>query len=120
MLFQEVHYKKLVKYQKYYFIKDKFNKIISTTGEYIGKNSDNHRIFRLIGSTKKFRRNPDTWALLIVDGPFSTKIWIDPLQIKFYLKITRKVYNQKLREKFEQTALKIVLKRIINEDFEWS
>jgi hypothetical protein len=120
MLFQEVHYKKLVKYKKYYFIKDEFNKInISTSGEYLGKNIHGRRIFRLVGSTKKFRRNPEPWALEIVHGTFCTKIWINPLQIKFYLKITRKEYNEKLKEKFQETALKIVLKRLINEDFEW-
>ena len=120
MLFQQVHYKKLVKYQKYYFIKDEFNKIImSTSGEYVGKNTDNHYIFRVIGTTKKFRRNPQVWALQIIDYPFYIKMWIDPIQIKFYLKITRKEYNKKLIEKFKESALKIILKRIVNEDFEW-
>lgn len=33
-MFQEIHYEKLVKNQKYYFIKDEFNKIkISSPGE---------------------------------------------------------------------------------------
>ena len=120
MLFQEVHYKKLVKNQKYYFIKDEFNKINpSSPGEYLGKNIHNHRMFMVRGSTKKFRRNLEPWALHIVHCPFSTNIWIDATQIKIYLKITRKEYIQKIREKFEQTALKIVLKKIVNEDFEW-
>jgi hypothetical protein len=118
MLFQEIHYKKLVKYQTYYFINE-FNKIIiNMRGEYIDK-KNNQRIFKLIGSTKNFRRNPEPWVIEIIHYSFSTEIWINAKQTKFYLKISRKEYNQKLREKFEQTALKIVLKRIINEDFEW-
>lgn len=120
MLFQEVDYTKLVKYQKYYFIKDEFNKInTSSSGEYCGKNIHNHRIFTIRCSTKKFRRNPEPWLLHTVHSPFSTNIWIDAAQIKFYLKITRKDYIKKLREKFEQITLKIVLKKIVNEDFEW-
>lgn len=38
----------------------------------------------------------------------------------YYKDIPNKEYNKKLREKFEQTALKIILKRIVNEDFEWN
>ena len=36
----------------------------------------------------------------------------------FYKIITFKQYRQKLREKFQQTALRIILKKIVNEDFE--
>ena len=118
MLFQEIHYKKLVKYQTYYFINE-FNKIIiNMRGEYLGK-VNNKRIFNVIGSTKKFRKNPESWVIDIIHDSLSTEMWVRPMKTKFYLKITRKEYTQKLREKFEQTALKIVLKRIINEDFEW-
>ena len=93
-MFQEIHHEKLVKNQKYYFIKDEFNKIkISSPGEYLGKNIHNHRIFIVTGSTKKFRRNPEPWALNMIQCLFSTKIWIDATQIKFYLKITRKEYK---------------------------
>ena len=120
-MFQEVHYEKLVKHQKYYFIKDEFNKIkISTPGEYLGKNIHNHRIFVVRGSTKKFRRNPEPWALHMIQCLFSIKIWVDATQIKFYLKISRKEYKQQLIEKFKESALRIILKRIVNEDFEWN
>jgi hypothetical protein len=119
-MFKEIHYEKLVKHQKYYFIKDEFNKIkISTPGEYLGKNIHNHRIFTVTGSTKKFRRNPEPWVLDMVHHYISTKIWIDATQTKFYLKITTKEYKEKLIEKFKETALRILLKRIVNEDFEW-
>lgn len=37
----------------------------------------------------------------------------------FYKIITFKQYREKLIEKFKETALRIVLKRIVNEDFEW-
>jgi len=43
-----------------------------------------------------------------------------PIKNKIYSKITKKEYNQKLREKFEQTVLNVILKRIVNENFEWT
>ena len=119
MLFQEVHYKNLVKHQKYYFINHDNKIIMNMEGEYLGKNSYNNHKFNVIGSTKKFRKNPESWVIDIIHDSLFTEMWVRPIKTKFYSKITRKGYNQKLREKFEQTALKIVLKRIINEDFEW-
>ena len=120
MLFQEVHYKKLVKYKKYYFIEGAFNKInLSSPGEYLGKNVHNQQVFMVAGCTKKFRRNPPPWVFYMIQSLFSTKMWIDAKQIKFYLKITTKEYRQKLIEKFKESALKIILKKIVNEDFEW-
>jgi hypothetical protein len=118
MLFQEIHYKKLVKYQTYYFTNNINKIIINMRGEYIGK-VNNKRIFNVIGSTKKFRKNPEPWVIDIIHDSFFTEMWVRPMKTKFYSKITKKEYTQKLREKFEQTALKIVLKRIVNEDFEW-
>ena len=86
MFFQEVHYKNLIKWQKYYFINE-FNEIIpNMTGEYIDK-KNNQCIFKLIGSTKNFRRNPEPWVIEIIHYSLSTEIWIDAKQTKFYLKI---------------------------------
>ena len=37
----------------------------------------------------------------------------------FYKIITFKQYRQTLIEKFKESALRIILKKIVNEDFEW-
>lgn len=38
----------------------------------------------------------------------------------YYKYITNIEYKQKLRDKYDETVLKIVLKKIVNEDFEWN
>ncbi len=111
-LFQEIQSTKLIKYQEYYF-----NNTIC--GTYSGNISNELGFRNVLGITKKMHNDPPEWIVYINRGVFSTFIKID-ITKKCYLKIRRKDYKQKLREKFEQTVLKIVLKKIVNEDFEWN
>ena len=37
----------------------------------------------------------------------------------FYRYVTKDEYYMKLKEKYDQTSLDIVLKRLVNENFEW-
>ncbi len=37
----------------------------------------------------------------------------------YYKDIPNKEYRQKIKDKYDEKVLKIVLKKIINEDFEW-
>ena len=37
----------------------------------------------------------------------------------FYTDVSKEEYYHKLKEKYDQTCLKIVLKYLINDDFEW-
>ena len=37
----------------------------------------------------------------------------------YYKYITNKEYIQKIKDKYDEKVLKIVLKNIVNEDFEW-
>ncbi len=116
LLFQEVPSTKLVKYEKYYF------KYYSNTicGTYSGnKNPNEYGFCNVLGITKKNRREIPEWIIYINDGILSTYILIDFTKIKCYLKISKKDYNKKLREKYEQIVLKVILKKIVNEDFEW-
>jgi hypothetical protein len=120
MVYKEVQPSELVKGTEYYFSTDR-NFIVSgrflCTRIQIDGNDFNHLLFYPIkGNTKKRYRMPDAWLF-----QFYKNFWIiDNTKIKIYLKITRKDYKEKLREKYQQTALKIILKRIVNEDFEWN
>lgn len=120
MVYKEVQSSELVKGIEYYFNADgKFN----VSGRFlcsriiIDGNDFNHLLFHPIkGNTKKRCRSPDAWLFQLYKN-----FWIiDHTKIKIYLKITRKDYKEKLREKFQQTALRIILKKIVNEDFEWN
>ena len=37
----------------------------------------------------------------------------------FYRYVTKHEYYMKVKEKYDQTSLGIVLKRLVNENFEW-
>lgn len=118
-LFQEVHYKKLVKYEEYYFINYNNEIIMNMRCKFIGKKT-NRYAFNVVGSTKSFRRKPESYVLDIIYTWTTTKIWINLINTKIYLKINRNYYKEKLIEKFKESALRIILKRIVNEDFEWN
>lgn len=118
MVYKEVQQYKLIKGIEYYFSTDE-NFYVS--GRFLCRiqidgNDFNHLLFYPIkGNTKKRCRTPDAWLF-----QFYKKYWIiDHTKLKIYSKITRKDYKEKLREKYQQTALRIILKKIINEDFEW-
>lgn len=38
----------------------------------------------------------------------------------YYKVIPNKEYKQKIKDKYDEKVLKIVLKKIVNEDFEWN
>lgn len=37
----------------------------------------------------------------------------------YYKQIPNKIYAQKIKDKYDEKVLKVVLKKIVNEDFEW-
>ena len=78
---------------------------------FIDKKSTKSYAFNVIGSTKSFRRKPERYVLDIMHTSTTTKIWINPINTKIYLKIHKNEYKEKLREKFEQNALITILKK---------
>lgn len=38
----------------------------------------------------------------------------------YYKYIPNKIYAQKIKDKYDEKVLKVVLKKIVNEDFEWN
>jgi len=55
----------------------------------------------------------------ILDEQYKDEYEINPELEKFYRVITREEYYTKLKEKYDQTCLNIVLKRLVNDTFEW-
>lgn len=122
MVYKEVTQLDLVKGERYYFSTDGHFDKMTVVGRYYCSRIEwdgadyNQLFFHVIkGNTKKRCKTKESWGTQILNN-----FWIiNHTKIKIYLKIRRNDYKQKLREKFEQTALKIVLKKIVNEDFEW-
>lgn len=122
MVYKQVNPSDLVKGERYHFsIDGKFDRMHVVGIYYCSRiqwdGADFNQLFfyPIKGNTKKRCREKESWVTQLF------KDWwiIDHTKIKIYLKVTRKDYKQKLREMFEQTALRTVLKKIVNEDFEW-
>ena len=123
MVYKEVTPSELVKGVRYHFSTDgQFDNMTvvgiyhCTRFEWDRKDFNQLFFYPIKGNTKKRYKTKESWVTQIF------KDWwiIDHTKIKIYLKIRRKTYKEKLREMFEQTALRIVLKKIVNEDFEWN
>lgn len=46
--------------------------------------------------------------------------WNTQCNYSYYKQIPNKEYKQKIKDKYDEKVLKIVLKKIVNEDFEWN
>ena len=123
MVYKEVQPTQLIKGEKYHFSIDGHFDEMTVIGiyqcsriEWDGADYNQLFFYPIKGNTKKRSKEKESWVNQIFK-----KWWIiDHTKIKIYLKIKRKNYKEKLREIFEQTVLKIVLKKIVNEDFEWT
>ena len=122
MIYKEVQPSQLIEGEIYYFSLDGHFDNMTVVGIYYCSRIqwdgvDSNQLFfePIKGNTKKRSKQKEPWVTQIL------KHWwiIDYTKIKIYLKISRKDYKKKLIEKFKETALKIILKRIVNEDFEW-
>jgi len=123
MVYKHVDPLNLVKGEKYYFSTDGIFDNMTFVGiyhcsriEYDGRDYNQLFFYPIKGKCKKRYREKESWIT-----QFFKKWWIiDHTKIKIYLKISQKEYKKKLLEKFEETTLKIILKKIVNEDFEWT
>ena len=122
MLYMEVQPSQLIKDEIYHFSLDGHFDNMTVVGIYCcsriqwdGLDFNQHFFYPIKGNTKKRSKQKESWVTQILKN-----LWIiDCTKIKIYLKISRKDYKKKLIEKFKENALKIILKRIVNEDFEW-
>lgn len=57
----------------------------------------------------------EDFAWIITNMP----IEVDVTLLDFYRYVSKEEYYKKLKEKYDVTCLKIVLKRLINDDFSW-
>ena len=123
MVYKQVQPSELVKGEKYHFSEDGHFDKMTVVGRYHcsriqwDREDFNQLFFYPIkGNTKKRCKEKESWVTQLF------KDWwiIDHTKIKIYLKIRRKDYKEKLIEKFKQTVLIFILKKIVNEDFEWN
>uniref|UniRef100_A0A6C0D2S5 Uncharacterized protein n=1 Tax=viral metagenome TaxID=1070528 RepID=A0A6C0D2S5_9ZZZZ len=109
-MYEKVEFEKLVKGDRYFIkylnCKSKSKTKFGRFYEYYGYNSQ-LAIFRNLSRTTNFNS---------YYGESEEKFHKTSF---FYKIITFKQYRQKLIEKFKESALKIILKKIVNEDFEW-
>ena len=107
-MYEKIEYKDLIKGERYFIRYSKNNKskwIIGTFFEHYGYTNQ----LVIFGKLTKNTRGHY--------GGVTEKIHKKSL---FYKIILFKQYREQLIEKFKQTALKIVLKKIVNEYFEWN
>jgi len=106
-MYETINYEDLIKGERYFIRYSKNNKskwIIGTFFDHYGHTNQ----LVIFGKLTKNTR--------LHYGGVTEKFHKKSL---FYKIITFKQYREKLIEKFQQTALKVILKKIVNEYFEW-
>ena len=106
-MYENINYENLIKGERYFIRYSKNNKskwIIGTLFDHYGHTNQLVIFGKLTKNTRQHYGN--------ITEKFHKKSL-------FYKIITFKQYREKLIEKFQQNALKIRLKKIVNEDFEW-
>ena len=107
-MYEKVQFHQLVKGERYFirygahtkWISGKFYKYEETDGI--------HALFsslkKNVGTTWKYKGIK--WHMIASD--------------LYYKQIPNKIYAQKIKDKYDEKVLKVVLKKIVNEDFEWN
>lgn len=114
VIYKQVHGSDAIQGKSYYF--DKMFDRKTLRGHLLRrtKNALHFSLRRKIGV-----RDPEPWLLSSLQTSYTTRWIVDPRNAPLYEKIPMHYYKQKLKEKFEENVLKFILKRIVNEDFEW-
>lgn len=99
-LFEWTHYKNLKKGQTYFAIFESYE-------------------FEVVFKSYVFHRECnycDNCDAILVDN---TNSYLMDIHWQFYRVVLEKEYMAKVRDKYDQTVLNIVLKRLVNEEFIW-
>lgn len=108
-MYEKVEFHELVKGERYFIRYGAYTKwIIGKFHKY--EDTDSDGIHALFSSLKK--NIGTTWKYKGIK-------WHMESNHLYYKYVSNKVYMQKIKEKYDENALKIVLKKIVNEDFEW-
>jgi len=108
-MYEKVEFDQLVKREKYFIRYGPYTKwFIGKFHNYEHTDSDGiHAIFshvkKNVGTTWKYKG----LKMHMIDCDL------------YYKYIPNKVYAQKIKDKYDEKVLKLVLKKIVNEDFEW-
>ena len=109
-MYQKVEFNDLVRGHRYFVRYGTYNKWIS--GKLVGfENTDGDGIHAIFSSLKKKPGNG--WK-------YKGLKWRMYSYNLYYKYVSNKEYLQKIKDKYDEKILKIVLKKIVNEDFEWN
>jgi len=109
-MYQKVEINQLIKGERYFVRYGKYNKWIC--GKLFKlEYTDGDGIHAIFSSLKK---NPGNgWRYKGIK-------WCMGSNDLYYKYISNKEYLQKIKDKYDEKVLKLVLKKIVNEDFEWN
>jgi hypothetical protein len=108
-MYEKIEFNQLVKGERYFVRYGRYNKWIS--GKLFKlENTERDGIHAIFSSLKKnigsgWRYKGIKWRMDSND--------------LYYKHVPNKEYLQKIKDKYDEKVLKIVLKKIVNEDFEW-
>jgi hypothetical protein len=106
-MYEKVEFNQLVKGERYFIRYSSYKWITGKFHKY--EQTDNNGIHALF---KRMKKN-NSWM-------YKGFTWHMTEHSSYYKCITNKEYIQKLKDKYDEKVLKIILKRIVNEDFEWN
>jgi hypothetical protein len=103
-LYQKTHFDELIKGERYFIRHGHYQWV---TGKFLHYEGDeyNFAIFHNLKKNTSWQYRGIKWCLDSTD--------------LYYKIIPHEMYKNKLKDKYDAKVLKIILKRIVNEDFEW-
>jgi hypothetical protein len=106
-MYEKVDFDKLIKGERYFIRYGAFKWITGKFYQYEQTDGDGiHAMFKNMKKNSSWMYKGMNW-----------RMYSDDL---YYKHIPNKVYMQKIKDKYDEKVLKIVLKKIVNEDFEWN
>lgn len=107
-MYQKVDFDKLIKGEKYFI---RYGKHQWITGKFYKYTYDDYEINAIFENLKKNKGG--NWR-------FKQMKWFMSCKDLYYKIIPDTIYKEKIKDKYDEKVLKIVLKKIVNEDFEWN
>lgn len=107
-MYEKTHYEDLIKGDRYFIRYSKNNNSKWIIGTFFKNYGYNNQLVIFSKLTKKTRQHY---------GDVTEKFHKNSL---FYKIIIFKQYRERLIEKFKENVLRFILKKIVNEDFEWN
>ena len=108
-MYQKIEFNELVRGDRYFIRYGTYNKWIS--GKFFKfENTDGDGVHAIFSSLKKNIGNG--WRYKGIK-------WRMESNDLYYKYVSNKEYLQKIKDKYDEIVLKIVLKKIVNEDFKW-